>query len=278
MVNNMVESMLKAYRLLEQFSYEKPRLSLAELAKRLAMPKSTAHNLLNTLRSIGFVEKTDTDEYALGIGFLPLTQYLRVNVEIRDRAAPLLRELADACNESIYLGVQDRHHCRIIYVIETSSRLQARSALGGVSPLHASGIGKAMLAFLPDVEADRIIAATGIPAHTSRTISDPARLRNELSLIRERGFSTDDSENEERIYCLGAPILDDRGNLIASCSLSGIDPEIVRTKLAGLSACILHTAQGISSRMGYVPRKIAHHGGPGYDPLGDYRRSSKKLI
>ena len=273
----MVESVLKAFRIMELFTYEQPRLTLAEIARRMEMPKSTVHNLLGTLKSIDCIEKLDDDTYALGIGFLPLTQYLRVNVEIRDRAAPLLRDLADACGESVYLAVLERTACRFIYVIETSRRLQARSALGGVAPLHSSGIGKAILAFLPAGAATEIVAQTGLPGVTPQTIVSRARLQKEMETIRERGYSTDGAENEEGTYCVGAPILDARGRPIAGCSLSGTDPHIVDKKLDNIAACVTYTAQEISRRMGYVPRKVSSFDRGPVNPLTEYRKLKKSF-
>ena len=103
----MINSVLKAIDILHAFSPAEPRLTLAEISRRLGLPKSTAHNLLATLLARGLVEKVDGDHYALGTAVIPLTQSVRVNVELRDRAAPLLRELADACRESVYLTVLD---------------------------------------------------------------------------------------------------------------------------------------------------------------------------
>ena len=95
----MIHSVLKAIKILNLFSVDKTRLSLNEVSTQLKIPKSTAHNLLNTLLSEGFIEKTDDGLYSLGKKPLILTQTIRVNVEIRDPAAPLLRELADQTRE-----------------------------------------------------------------------------------------------------------------------------------------------------------------------------------
>jgi DNA-binding IclR family transcriptional regulator len=103
----MINSVLKAVKILNLFHASETRLSLAEISQRLDIPKSTAHNLLNTLLSQRFIEKVDGDLYALGTAPLALTQKIRVNVEIRDPAAPLLRELADYSRESVYLTVKD---------------------------------------------------------------------------------------------------------------------------------------------------------------------------
>jgi DNA-binding IclR family transcriptional regulator len=108
--NPMIQSVVKALKIMELFSPSEPRLALREISQRLNMPRSTAHNLLNTLVSAGYVEKVDGDQYALGTAIVELTQNVRVNVELRDRAAPFLRRLADSCHESVYLTVRNGRH------------------------------------------------------------------------------------------------------------------------------------------------------------------------
>jgi DNA-binding IclR family transcriptional regulator len=93
----VINSVLKAVDILKVFSSSEPRLSLAEIGSRLGLPKSTTHNLLKTLLSQSFIEKTDDGRYALGTAIIALTQSVRVNLELRDIAAPLLRSLAGGC-------------------------------------------------------------------------------------------------------------------------------------------------------------------------------------
>lgn len=136
----MIKSVAKAVEILMLFSPEEPRLSLAEIARRSGLPKATVHSLLATLVHYGLVERTDDGRYALGTALIPLTQAVRVNVELRDRAAPLLRELADATRESVYLTVRDGDFALYIYAVESPRRLLARTAYGcrrsGSPPLH----------------------------------------------------------------------------------------------------------------------------------------------
>lgn len=249
----MVNSLLKALDILALFSPDEPRLSITEISKRLKMPKSTVHNLLNTLQSRGFIEKVDNDHYALGTAIIPLTQAVRVNVELRDRAAPLLRILADQSRESVYLTVLDRDHCLYIYAIESSRRLLARSAIGERVPLHCTSVGKAILAFLPTAQAEEIVARVGLTAYTPATITSLDALREELERTRQRGYALDHGEHEPGIYCVGAPILNERANVIGSCSISGADPEIVGRRTDELAALVVECADQISRRMGYVP-------------------------
>ncbi len=249
----MINSVIKAVKVLNLFSPSNPRLTLAEISHRLGMPKSTAHNLLNTLLSQGFVEKVDGDSYALGTAIVTLTQRVRVNIELRDPAAPLLRQLADTCRESVYLTVRDGDYVLYIYAIESPQRLLARTAVGDHAPLHCTSVGKAILSRLPAGEVDTIISRVGLPVFTEKTISSPDVLRKELAETRRRGYALDTGEHEINTYCIGAPVLDAKGQVIGACSISGADPKIVTHRVADLAPHVMYTAQEISRRMGYVP-------------------------
>lgn len=253
----MVNSVLKAIRIMSLFNASESRLSLAEISSRLDMPKSTAHNLLSTLLSEGYIERVDGDLYALSTAPLVLTQNIRVNVEIRDPAAPLLRKLADATRESVYLTVKDGDYALYIYAIESPQRLLARTAVGDRVPLHCTSVGKAILAWLPQSEVNAIVERVGLPAFTTNTISDAEVLRQELARTRQRGYSIDTKEHEANTFCVGAPILDRRGRVIAACSISGADPDIVAGRLPDLSGQARTTAEEISRRMGYVSERVS---------------------
>lgn len=242
---------------MQLFNTNEPRLTLTEISKRLAMPTSTAYNLLSTLLHEGFLEKVDDDAYALGTQIISLTQHVRVNVEVRDRAAQLLRELADRSGESVYLTIKDDDLALYIYAIESSHRLQARTAIGDRVQLHCTAVGKAMLALLPDDEVAGIIERGGLPAYTPNTLTDQNKLLQDLAQTRERGFSMDAEEHEQHTYCLGAPFFDMRGRVIGACSLSGADPQILGDRVEELSSLVVYTAHEISRRMGFVPNTMA---------------------
>ena len=249
----VINSVRKAIRILEIFSASEPRLTLGEISRRLAMPKSTAHNFLNTLMIDGYVEQLEDEHYALGTAALALTQHIRVNVEVRDPAAPFLRQLADATDESVYLTVKDGDYALYIYAVESPRRLLARTAVGDRAHLHATSVGKAILAGLDDDAVLAIAARTGLPAYTPATLTTPVALLAALQTIRTRGYATDCGEHEQGTYCIGAPVLGGRGRMIGACSLSGIDPEIVGASEAALAALVTETARQISRHMGYVP-------------------------
>jgi DNA-binding IclR family transcriptional regulator len=253
----MINSVLKAIKIMHLFNETETRLTLTEISRRLEIPKSTAHNLLKTLLSQGYIEKVDGDAYALGTTPLVLTQNIRVNVEIRDPAAPLLRKLADYARESVYLTIRDGDHVLYIYAVESPQRLLARTAVGDRAPLHCTSVGKAILAFLPGEEVEAIMTRAGMAVFTEKTISSLEALKEDLAKTRKRGYAIDCGEHEVSTFCIGAPILDRRGRLIGACSLSGTNPDIVADRLDDLSKHVMYTTQEISRRMGYVPDSVS---------------------
>jgi DNA-binding IclR family transcriptional regulator len=253
----MINSVLKAIKILNLFSASEVRLSLSEISHRLDMPKSTTHNLLTTLLSQEYIEKVDGDLYALGTAPLALSQNIRVNVEIRDPAAPLLRRLADYSRESTYLTIQDGPYALYIYAVESPQRLQARSAIGERVPLHCTSVGKAIMAFLSDEAIEAIVAKVGLPVFTENTLNTLDALRQDLARTRTRGYALDIEEHEVQTYCVGAPVFDRKGHVLGACSISGGSRRIVTDRLTDLSTRVVETARAISRQMGYVPSRIS---------------------
>ena len=252
-----INSVVNAVRILQLFGRDEPWLSLGEISRQVGLGKSTAHNLLSTLVACKLVEKDSDGRYALGTQIIALTQGVRINIELRDLAAPLLRKLAETAKESVYLAVLDDTQALYIYAIESSDRLRARSAVGDHAKLHCTSVGKAILSGLPPAQIEKIVAEVGMPAYTANTITTLDALHKELAITAQRGYSVDFSEHEANYYCIGAPIFDRRGHGIAACSVSGTDPTIVGTRLSEISAHVVHTAQEISRYMGYMPPRRA---------------------
>jgi len=251
----MINSVLKAVELLESFSPEDPRRTLADFAEITGYPKTTIYTLAATLVKTGLLEKNG-DSYSLGRAVIRMTQSVLINVELRDRAAPILRELADKTRESVYLTVPDGERVLYTYAIESSHRLAARSALGDHAYYHSTSVGKAILAFMDQDERSRLLDRTGLPAVTPNTITDRARLDAELADTRARGYSIDRSENERGTFCIGAPIYDNNRGVIASCSVSGNSERVVTDLLSTFEPVLLDAADQISRRMGYVPLRV----------------------
>ncbi len=249
----MITSVLKAFEILETFTPQAPIMSLSEISKQLGYPKTTVYTILATLVHKGIVEHMGNGKYALGTAIISMTQAVRINVQLRDRAAPLLRELADSCRESVYLTILDGTSCLYIYAVESPDRLLARTAIGDKSPLYCTSAGKAILSFLPHEEVKNLFESTPLIPYNDNTITNLDNLITELAESRERGYAIDNEEHEKGLYCLGSPIFNDVGNVIGACSISGANSKILGIKKELFSSYIRFTALEISRRMGFVP-------------------------
>lgn len=257
----MNSSLLKSIDVLMEFSRSTPTMGVTELSARLGLPKSTTHRILNTLLSRGLVEKLPHEQYALGKAIIALSQSVWVNVNIRDRAAAVARSLAEESRESVYVGVPDDDHVLYVYAVETSQRLTARTAVGDRAPYHCTAVGKAMLAYLPEAERERILDSSPLVACTPRSITDRQQLDEELKRIADCGYAIDDEEHEPFTRCIAAPFWEADNRVAGAISVSGRSVDLITEQLAERSQLVVQAARAVSLRLGFLesrPSTYAH--------------------
>jgi IclR family acetate operon transcriptional repressor len=232
-------------------------LSLADCTAILAYSKPTTHRILRTLAARGFVRVDEQNgTYSLGLTTLRLGMDFLEQVDIRREALPLLRALADETGETVHLGVLQGSDVVYIEKVESAHAVRMFSRVGHTMPTYSTGIGKAILAFLPDEELQDALPAQ-LQAHTEATITDRARLRAHLTETRERGYSIDDIENEDGIRCAGAPVFDHTGAVCAGISVAGPASRITPDRLPELGRRARETALEIAARIGYRAAETA---------------------
>jgi DNA-binding IclR family transcriptional regulator len=126
--------------------------------------------------------------------------------------------------------------------------------VGERAMMHYTSVGKAMMAYLTEPEVSEILQTHGLPSGTKNSITDVKILQEELRQIRSDGYSIDNAEHEANTYCLGAPIFDENSRVIAACSISGKDKEILGKNKDRYSAVLRYSAQSISRQMGFIPK------------------------
>jgi len=254
-VEKAVQSIERAIRILEELATEKEGLGVTELSQRVQLHKSTVHRILNTLLLYGYVERNPhTERYRLGMKLLYLGGAILDRMDIRSEARDILDALAKEVNETVHLVVPEGD--KAIYVDKIDSRRTIRmySQIGRRAPYHASAVGKAILAFLPKEEAETIISK-GLERYTKNTITDPEKLRNHLEMIRRKGYAIDEEENEVGIRCIGAPVFDHTGRVVAAVSISGSILTVTRDKIPELSKKVVDSARRISEKLGWTGEK-----------------------
>jgi len=250
MAKDIVKSVQRAVRILESFNPDVRELGITELSKKLKIPKSTVYNILNTLALEGIVEKNrENQRYRLGLTLFELGNIARANFELRSVATSYLKELNRQLDETVHLTILDKGEVLYIECFESTKRLRTYSVIGIRAPLHCTAVGKAILAFLPEDEVDKIILTKGLEKFTENTITDPQELKEQLREIRFRGYSTDNMEHEEGVRCVGAPIHNQEGKVFASISVSGPSQRLTLERIPAISELVMATANEISRRI-----------------------------
>ena len=244
----------RAVRILKALGEHPGRLGLGDLAQRVGLAKTTVHGLLRTLQEHGLVEQhRDTDKYQLGPQLLQLgTSYLDLN-ELRSRSLAWSELLATRVGEAVRVGVPHGDGVLVVHhVFRPDSSLQLLE-VGAVLPLHATALGKSLLAYADEDYLDDVLAGE-LPRLTGQTHVSPAAIRKELAATRGVGYAV---EREEALLGEGgvaAPIFDRRTEAIGAVGVAGPKERVLRrSRLPDVAAAVVETARGISRDLG-APR------------------------
>ncbi len=252
MKGKVIHSIDRTLQILELFSLQKPEWGISEISRELNLYKSSIHNTLYTLFKRGFVSKNpDNGKYRLSIKFFELGSIVLENIDLRKIAHPYMEQLAKEFNETVHLGILSEGEVVSIEQEKSNQTLQPQIYIGRRAPLHCTGVGKVLLAFLNEEEIDRIIREKGLKKFTNNTITDAFQLKKELRKIRNLGYAIDNMEHESGVRCIAAPIKDYQGNIIASMSLSGPAFRIEEDRIPYIKERVIYYCRLISQAMGY---------------------------
>ncbi|MFO0889470.1 MAG: IclR family transcriptional regulator [Isosphaeraceae bacterium] len=213
-------SVEKAFRILEILSARSP-LGVTEIADELGLKKSSVSRLLKALAELGYAESTaQRGKYCVGPNILVLARsYLEDDRLVRE-AQPILRELAATLRASAHVAVLAGGNLVIVAKEPSPEHIQVITRVGGRTPLHASALGKILLASLPEKKRRSILGET-LARYTDRTITDHRRLKADLDRVREQGFAIELEEEHAGVGCIGAPVRDTADRWVAAVSVAG---------------------------------------------------------
>ncbi|GAA2662620.1 IclR family transcriptional regulator [Actinosynnema pretiosum subsp. pretiosum] len=239
-----VQSLQRAFDLLERLADAGGEASLSELAAVSGLPLPTIHRLIRTLVDLGYVRQHDNRRYALGPRLIRLGE--GAGRQFGTWARPLLAELVDETGETANLAVLDGDE--IVYVAQAPSRHSMRmfTEVGRRVLPHATGVGKAVLAALPRDRARELLERTGLPARTPNTITDLGAMLAELDLVAERGHALDEGEQELGVRCVAVVV--PGGPTPAAVSVSGPEGRLTREAAEGITGLLHGIADRLASR------------------------------
>lgn len=212
-----VQSVDRACELLEVLAAADTALPLTVLAERTDLSAATAHRLLRTLLTRGYVRQTAAREYALGARLIHLGR--RATPQLATLAQGVLAELESISEETANLAVLDGDEAAYIAQMPSRHRMRMFTEVGRRVLPHASGVGKAILSTLPEAQTLAIVERTGLPRYTPSTLVSPEMLLDDLRASRRRGFAIDDGEQEIGVRCIAVAV--PRSSPPAAVSISG---------------------------------------------------------
>ena len=241
----------KALQIMESLASADREVGITQISRNVKINKSTVQRVVNTLYKYGYLQQSPHNKgYKLGFKFLEFSNLILQRIDLRLVARPFLEELRDRAAETVHLMTLDRGMGIYLDAVESRQGSRVVSNIGSRDDLHASAVGKALLAFLSDREVDEFIRHQGLKAKTCRTITDPKTFRRQLRLVRRLGYAIDDEEVEIGTRCVGVPIFDHTGHVTASISIAAPAHRLTRDKIRSFVPLLLKTSTRISQSLG----------------------------
>jgi DNA-binding IclR family transcriptional regulator len=252
------KSASRAIDIINLISKKESSVTITEISNALDIPKSSAFELLYTLVEKGYleIENENYKTFNLGIKLFEAGASFLAKTDLHKEAWPFLESAAFKSGETAFLGTEDDGDIVYLDKVEGPSLIRTTAILGSRNPMHCTGLGKALLAAYPEKRVQEIVSKKGFIKRSQNTITNYEDLIKDLEAIRARGYSIDDREGEDELYCFAAPIYDLAAKPIAAISITTIPNKIDDLKHKEFSSIIVEAAMSISKRLGYLGNKL----------------------
>jgi DNA-binding IclR family transcriptional regulator len=247
---NQIPAVGRTLAVLELLAHSRKALNISEVSRALKLPKSSIFRMLTALEYERCVQKdARSGRYRFGFRLVSLSRAAVENLQIREVARPLLVSLMLTTGMAVHLAVLEHGQAIIIEKIEAPGVGRVGTWPGRAMDINSTAVGKALVAFLSPEEFDQQVKTAALVKHNQKTISSMAKLKEHLARVRELGYAVDDEEDEVGSRCIGAPILNRAGKLIAAISIVGTVDLIPREEIRRLGAIVKRCAASISASL-----------------------------
>jgi DNA-binding IclR family transcriptional regulator len=239
--------------LLDAIAERPGSVTLKDLSKITQLHPSTAFRILTSLSEHGFIERTLTGQYQLGVKLLQLGSRVQGRLDLRREAHPILEWLRDEINETVNLIVRESDEVVYLERYTPSRMMRVEQTIGGHMPLHVTAVGKLFLAEMGAEACLDYAERTGLPPRTPHSIKESAALWRAVKKALQQGYALDDQEAELGVGCIGIPVRDSTGRMIAGISVS----VPIERRNADWIATVKQAGDTLSARLGYMPPKLS---------------------
>lgn len=243
-------SVANAARVLKAFTHNEREWGVSDLARRLDIAKSTTHRLLATLTDEGLLEQdAETGRYRVGLAVFDLAAAAQ-SVDLHEAVMSPLTKLRNQTGETVQVAVLDGREVVYVHRLDSPNTLRLFLEVGRRNAAHSTGCGKALLAFMPPDQLERVLKNWKLVAKTPHTLIDVSRLRDDLAVSRRRGYAVNRRESEAGVISVAAPIRDASSRVIAAISVAGPAERLEPLELQ-LAQMTMESAATVSRRLGY---------------------------
>ncbi|MBI9016995.1 MAG: IclR family transcriptional regulator [Phycisphaerae bacterium] len=247
-----VPNLERALKIMELLSSHAHGMGLSEIADRLKLPKNSVFRISMTLLSHGYLFRNeDNKRFALSRKLLAVGYAAVSEQNLIESSRDVMRLLRNELHETVLLGALLEDEGVVLEQIAGTHHFKFMVDPGTRFLLHCSASGKAIFAFMPEKDREKILETHVFERFNERTITDKDALRQELAKIRQRGYATDEAEEVEAAHCVGAPIMDQHGFPVAALWTTGPSYRLPVTDFDRVAQIVMSHAAIISQRMGY---------------------------
>jgi len=253
-VPRVIPSIKRAFDVLELFLKEPRPLTVPEIVARLNLPRTTAHEIVNTLLKSGYLRRDEarSNKVFLGHRLFELGSVYAANFDLISEGRQVAESLVDICDETVQMAVLDGTEAIFVAKVDCSKMVRLVSTVGSRLPAHCTAVGKMLLSSLVEAEIIELYKDQDqLPKMTANSISSVSRLLRELETVRQRGLSYDDCESNIDVRCVAAPVYNHNGEMVAAMSISVPVTRMSLSKQDELASVVRKGTEELSRRLGY---------------------------
>ncbi|MEN0614968.1 IclR family transcriptional regulator [Klebsiella indica] len=248
----IIQSVERALTILDLFNEQATELKITDISKQMGLSKSTLHSLLKTLQLYGYIDQNpENDKYRLGMKLVERGNFVVSSIDIRQKAKRWLTELSQRTGQTTHLGILDGREGVYIEKIEGRLAAIAYSRIGRRLPIHATAIGKILIAWLSETELNTLLEGYQYTSFTPATITCREDLLATLAQTRVQGYALDCEENEQDVRCVAVPVWNHESRVIAALSLSTLTSRVDDDELARYRGLLEEAGRQLSKALGY---------------------------
>lgn len=249
-----IPALIKAFKVMELFLQEPRAMTVPEIVERLKLPRTSAHEIVNTLLAGGYLYRDEIhhNKFFLGSRLFELGSLYAASFDLFAEGRQVAEKISAICDETVQMAVLEGTEALFVAKADCSKMVRMVSRVGSRLPAHCTAVGKMLLSSLSKNELIELYDKLDeLPSMTPNSITSVSELIKILDSIRQRGLAFDDCESNIDVSCIAAPVYNQRGEMIAAMSISVPITRMNMSKQDELSELIRQGTMDFSRRMGY---------------------------